>query len=228
MPRSLRKLARTPGTACLALFCGLALAAALAHAQSTAGPTLRTARGCYLVGEYVELDGSGFAPDRRYVVTIDGVYLGASTSDANGNFAVPVRPGGLPADAAEHVDQVQVSDGTNSAHTTFTLTRATGARVITSGGNPSTLRGRFQIWGFSLAGLRRHVYLHYVAPGGHAHKAVLLGHTRGQCGYLRTAPRRLFPFSPSAGTWTLQLDTKRSYVRHPRGPVARIRVAING
>jgi hypothetical protein len=39
--------------------------------------------------------------------------------------------------------------------------------------------------------------------------------------------RELFvPSSLSRGTWTLQVDTRRSYARHPDGPVTSIRVGI--
>ena len=49
----------------------------------------------------------------------------------------------------------------------------------------------------------------------------------GQCGYLRTGKLRVFPFSPSGGTWTLQIDTRRRYAKRPGGPVARISVQIH-
>lgn len=56
---------------------------------------------------------------------------------------------------------------------------------------------------------------------------VKLGHTGGQCGYLLTRSRHVFPFDPSVGNWTLQLDTSPSYTRFPRGPVARIGVRLS-
>lgn len=180
-----------------------------------------------MVGQAVQLQGSGFAPSRTYVVTIDGVFLGQRATNGQGDFSIPVRPGGLPAGAAQHVDRLLVSDGTSSASTTFTLTRAAGARVFdTSGSNPRTISARFQVWGYSMGGSTRTVYVHYVGPSGRARKTVALGGTGGQCGALRTGRRRLFPLSPSSGTWTLQLDTRRSYARHPSGPVTRISVRI--
>jgi hypothetical protein len=36
----------------------------------------------------------------------------------------------------------------------------------------------------------------------------------------------VFPFAPTVGQWTIQVDTQRSYSRHPGGPVARIGVQI--
>src|SRR5580704_12189250 len=82
----------------------LACAGALA-ARAASAPGLSTARGCYVVGQAVQLRGSGFAPSRTYVVTIDGVYLGQRTTDGQGNFSIPVHPGGLPAGRAQHVDR---------------------------------------------------------------------------------------------------------------------------
>jgi hypothetical protein len=187
---------------------------------------LSTDRGCYLVGQSVAITGSGFAATRPFVVTIDGVFFGKSTTDASGAFSTSLRPGGLGRNVAQHVADLSASDGSATAHTTFTVTRKAGARFLASSGNPRTLRAPFEVWGFSLNGARRPVYLHYASPSGRVTKTVSLGHTSGQCGYMRTARRRVFPFSPTFGAWTLQLDTHRGYSRRPSGPVARIGVQI--
>ncbi len=193
---------------------------------TAAAATISTDRGCYLVGQSVRLTGQGFAPYMGYVVTIDGVYLGQRSTDGSGAFAVPVYPGGLPAGAAQHVEQLAVSDGTTTASFVFTLTRRAGARVLASGGTARKLTAAFQIWGFSLSGAPLPVYVHYVSPAGRVRATVALGNTSGQCGYLATRRRRLFPFSASKGRWTLQIDTSRAYARRPPSPVARIRVTI--
>lgn len=192
-----------------------------------AAATIGTDRGCYLVGQTVQLTGQGFGPYMAYVVTIDGVYLGQRSTDGNGALTAPIHPGGLPAGAAQHVEQLAVSDGINTAASTFTLTRRAGARVLASGRNPQTLSAVFQIWGFSLSGAPLPVYLHYVNSAGRLRTTVALGTTGGQCGSLRTRRRRLFPFSASKGRWTLQLDTSPTYTRRPGTPVTRIRVTIS-
>ncbi len=174
----------------------------------------------------MQLQGSGFAPGRTYVVTIDGVYLGQRTTDTQGSFSIGVHPGGLPAGTAQHMDRLQVSDGSSSASATFTLTRSPGALILTSGGNPRTIRGRFLVWGYSMGGATRTVYVHYLAPSGRIRKTVSLGSTEGACGYLRTRLRRIFPLSVSSGTWTLQLDTRQSFARRPGGPVTRIHIRV--
>jgi hypothetical protein len=160
------------------------------------------------------------------VVSIDGVYLGGRTTDSTGSFSVPIHPGGLPAGAAQHLDSLQVTDGTITAQTTFMLTRSAGVQITNTAGGASSLSGQFLIWGFSLTGVARPVYVHYLTPAGRVKKTVSLGTARGQCGYLRTARRRVFPFSVYPGTWTLQLDTLRSYARTAAAPRVRIRVVI--
>jgi hypothetical protein len=204
---------------------GLALAAAL-MAPAADAAAVATNHGCYLVGQKVTLTGSGFAASRAYVVSVDDVYYGMSGTDANGDFSVTFGPGGLGANVAQAVDRLQATDGTSSASTTFTVTRSTGARFLAKRGNPATLKAPFELWDFSSTGARRAVYIHYVAPGGGARATVLLGHTTGECGYLKTKPTRVFPFKPTLGSWTLQIDTQRKYSRHPGGPVARIIVGI--
>jgi hypothetical protein len=76
-----------------------------------------------------------------------------------------------------------------------------------------------------MSGARVPLYMHYIGPRGYK-TTVSLGKTGGQCGYLRTKPRRVFPFIPTGGAWTFQIDTHRDYSRRPSGPVARIAVGV--
>jgi hypothetical protein len=190
--------------------------------------TVRTNHGCYRVGQPIRVNGSGFAPGQLYDVAIDGVDFGQSTTDRKGSFRTRLVPGGLGAGIVQHVNSLNATDGTREASTRFTLTRSTGARFLGSGGNPATLRAPFQAWGFALNGKSRPVYLHYVGPSGRARSTVFLGRARGQCGYLKTSSRRVFPFAPSPGRWKLQLDSVRRYTSRPTGPVARIFVSVGG
>jgi hypothetical protein len=197
-------------------------------ARAAGGPTLSTARDCYIVGRGVALTGSGFAPGRTYVVTVDGVYLGKRTTDAQGNFTIPVYPGGLPAGVVQQVDQIEVSDGSSSASTKITVTRAPGGRILVSTANRKLIRGRFQVWGFSRDGVPRAIFVHYISPSGHRVKTISIGTTRGQCGYLKTPSRLVFPLAVPSGTWTLQIDTRQKYARRPGGPMTRISVHVKG
>jgi hypothetical protein len=203
---------------------GIALTAGGASAAQ--GATLRTGKACYAVGQSVTLSGSGFADASSYVVTVDGIYFGESTTSSSGAFATSLRPGGLGANVAQSVDQLEATDGNAIADTSFTVTRPAGARFLASSGSPGSLRAPFEIWGFSLSGARLPIYLHYVSPAGRVRETVSLGHSGGQCGYLRTAARQVFPFTPSVGTWTFQIDTRKPYSTHPGGAVARIRVGV--
>jgi hypothetical protein len=210
---------RIPITLCAAA----ALAAPAAAAQSG---SISTNHGCYLVGQTVKLRGTGFAPSRTYLVTLDDVIFGGGSTNASGAFSASFRPGGLGANYAQLVDAVEATDGGSTAGATFTLTRRTGARFLAARGNPRTLKAPFELWDFSGTGSPLPVYLHYVSPSGAVRQTVSLGHTGGQCGYLKTKPRRVFPFVPTAGTWTFQLDTHHQYSRRARGPIARISVGI--
>lgn len=159
-------------------------------------------------------------------MTVDGVLFGTRSTDPNGGFSIPLLPGPLPKGVAQHTDTVTVDDGTgNTAATSFILTRSlaqlTGLTKSSSG-----YTGRFKIWGFSPNGRAREVYLHYVSPSGRLYRTVALGSTRGACGSLVSKRELFVPFSLSPGTWTLQVDTRRSYRRHPDGPATRIRVGI--
>jgi hypothetical protein len=214
-------------TARLTASAGLALAALGvlgATADATQSPAIKTG-GCAVVGRPVSLSGSGFANSRQYVVSIDGVYFGESRTRADGGFHSSLRPGGLGAGVAQQVEQLEATDGTSIADTSFTLTRATGARLLAGSGTSGTLTAPFEAWDLS-PGARRQAYLHYVSPAGDARETVALGKTTGQCGYLRTAKRKVFPFTPTFGTWTFQIDTRKAYSPHPGGPVARIQVGV--
>src|SRR5437763_399665 len=102
---------------------------------ATAGRPAVVTQGCYVVGQPVHLFGGGFANRRVYDVTIDGVDFGQARTDATGQFATRLLPGGLGAGVVQHVEHVDVTDGTASAHTHFTLTRAAGARFLATSGN---------------------------------------------------------------------------------------------
>ena len=194
---------------------------------AASNPSISTDHGCYLVGQPVGVRGAGFAPSRQFIVTIDWVYFGNSTTDAQGTFTSSLRPGGLGAGVAQHVDNLIATDGSTSASAFFTVTRKPGARFLATSGNPRTLRAPFEVWGFALDGVSRHVYLHYVSPSGRARTTAFLGNTSGQCGHLFTGSRRIFPFVPGSGHWTFQIDTNSRYFSRPLGPVARIGVQIS-
>ncbi|HEY5316831.1 MAG TPA: hypothetical protein VIJ20_02550 [Solirubrobacteraceae bacterium] len=211
--------------------------AAVTTALASATPMLHTNQACYLVGQRVAITGSGFAAARGYEVAVDGIDFGMSTTDATGGFTASLIPGGLGANVVQAVHTLSATDGTNLTHSTFTVTRTTGARILASTGTVARLRAPFQVWGFALEagkpvayalnGTRLPLYVHYLSPKRRLRTTIALGRTGGQCGYLRTSARRVFPFTPSRGSWTLQVDSNRTYSAHPAGPAARIRVRVS-
>jgi hypothetical protein len=200
--------------------CCLALAA-------SPGPQVSTALGCYRVGQPVTVSGSGFSATQLYDIAIGGVDFGQRATDAAGGFRTLLLPGGLGAGIVQHVNFLNATDGIVDASTKFTLTRRTGARFLGPGGDPATLRASFQAWGFAPDGEPHELYLHYVSPSRRAWTTTILGRTGGQCGYLQTKRRRVFPFNPSAGRWKLQVDQLRKYRSRPGSPVARIFVTVS-
>lgn len=207
--------------------CALGGASAGAVALGSPRATVKTNHGCYRIGQRIVVQGSGFAPMRLYDIAIGGVDFGQSRTDGTGGFRTTLIPGGLSAGIVQHVNYLNATDGTTGATTRFTLTRSTGARFLGTGGDPGTLRAPFQAWGFGLDGKSRPVYLHYVRPSGRGRSTSFLGRTGGQCGFLQTRSRQVFPFTPSPGTWKLQLDTVRRYTSRPKGPAARIFVRVS-
>lgn len=206
-------------------------------ALASSGPMLRTNHSCYLVGTPVSLTGTGFAPYRQYEVALDGVDFGVGTTNPSGAFTATLRPGGLGANVVQGVDALRASDGVRAAYRSFTLTRAPGARILAGTGSARSFRAPFQVWGFTLgrvppapydiAHSRQSVFVHYLSPHGRARATAALGDTGGQCGYLETKARRVFPFVPSRGKWTLQVDTLPHYRPRPPGPWARIPVSVS-
>jgi hypothetical protein len=207
-----------------ALVPALALFVCLAPAAGAA--TLGVDRECYVAGQAVVLDGSGFAPLVSVPVLLGGQPTAAGQSDSSGSIHRQLVAPVLPAGLTEGQVEVDASDGTTPANA-FLNVVVRGADFTPKTGDPHTLMVQQLISGFGLAQTRPAVYLHYVPPGykpgatpGTASAATAasgtvrtrrLGIARGPCGVLRTSPRRLFPFKITPGTWTLQYDTNAKY-----------------
>ena len=213
----------------------LSLLAAATVASAGPAPVVSTDRACYLLGQYIAITGAGFAPSTPVAATVDRVNFGMTTTDANGGFTTRGRPEEIFGHTiAQSLFTLLVTDGTSTASTTFTVTRSTGARLVGATGRTlATYRARFQVWGLALTKGPPPIYpapltvfVHYVGPHGGLRKTISLGRAGGQCGYMKTRPVRVFPFSPIPGNWTLQVDASRAYVRHPPGAVAHIRLLV--
>lgn len=196
---------------------------------STAAPSAAQAaaiavdRACYADPserrDTVRLTGTGFTPNAQYQLTVDGQPLagGTGTADANGDVSGSFLSPELPSGSNQHTFTLGVQEGANAPVTTFTVSNLV-ADFSPASGDPKTLRVRFRFFGFGLSDAApppTPVYVHYVRPGdGKLQKTVRLGTARGACGAIaRTARRKLFPFTPRAGTWKLQFDAQPKYVR---------------
>ena len=200
-----------------ALVAALAIAAAAPAAAAAA--QIQTDRGCYQDNTgTVAVSGNGFDPGQPYSVSLDGKQLGtgASTTDAAGGIAGSFEAPQLSRDAV-HVYTLIVTQGANTATTTFSVTPFL-ADFTPGSGNPKTLRVRFKIFGFGLVTPRPTVYLHYVRPNGKVKRTIRLGKAQGTCGQIsRTARKKLFPFRAERGTWRLQFDTRKRYRKGKTG-----------
>ena len=199
----------------------------LAREAAAVTAHVSVARRCYAVGQKVAITGRGFAAAAPYDLSIDGVDFGQSLTNAQGGFTASVLPGGLGAGQVQIADRLSATDGARRAGAAFTVTRRTGALFANGRGGSPERRVPFQVWDFAPTGPPVNVYLHYLSPSGTAVSTVDLGTTAGQCGALSTRARPLFPFLPSAGTWTLAFDTARTYRVRAAGPSTRLRVTIS-
>jgi hypothetical protein len=204
------------------LAAGLPLALALLVPAAAHGAAVQTDRTCYLqtAKTNVTVSGNGFAPGAAYNVLLDGNPLtgGTNTIDAGGAFQGAFEPPTLADDELERQFTVTATSGATSVSTQFTVT-VLKADFSPTTGDPQKLKVRFSVAGFALNTADPDVYLHYVDPKGKLKHTVRLGRATGQCGRIvRTAKRRLFPFSsPRLGKWQLQFDTTKAFHKGVKG-----------
>src|SRR5436190_2767433 len=179
----------------IALTGALALAAAMPAAASAA--QVQTDQACYQdnTGQVV-VTGNGFDPGQAYSVALDGkpIANGGDTTDPTGAITGSLETPQLDRTAV-HTYTLTVTEGANTATTTFSVTPFL-ADFTPGAGNPKTLRVRFKIFGFGLLPpAHPTVYLHYVRPNGKLKRTVRIGKANGICGQIkRTARRKPFPF----------------------------------
>lgn len=224
---------RHPGLIRVLLACSAAAVGVPAAGATARAATLTTDARCYLQGAPLRMNATGLAPNAPLTVSLDGQALryrnGATpSSDAAGAFASSFATPALAPGLEQRRHRLSVSDGTHKPRARFTVTRPPGADFEPSGGSPQTLRAHFSVWGFALDGgaPRVRVWLHWIGPRGSVRATAALGTTGGDCGALTTGLRRVFPFAPAPGRWTLLFDTHRRYAVHASGPRAKIPVRV--
>jgi hypothetical protein len=193
-------------------------AAAPAHAA-----TVGVDHPCYLArqpglasGQAIQFSGGGFGPGATVTASLDGVAVASGPASPTGDFAGTTAAPALPSNRFTGRSTLTLADGASSASTSFPITLL-AADFSPSSGNPNTLRVRFRIYGFGpvLAALGRgtsaRVYEHLFSPGGKRRATYFVGRTRGPCGSLVTARRRILPFFPLDGRWRFVFTTSRRY-----------------
>lgn len=200
----------------------LTVAAALTPGAANAAQ-ISVDRACYADpaqrADTVVVSGTEFTPNSPFQSTLDGQALAGltGTSDTSGrvtgSFLAPSLANVVGSGTLVHTFTLGVQQGANAPSTTFTVSRLLVSFKPASG-DPKTLKVRFSLHGFGLAGaVNPTIYLHYVRPSGKPGPTYKLGVATGPCGALTTARRHLFPFRVSRGSWRLQFDTSPKYVR---------------
>ena len=201
---------------------GSVIAALLVVPGAASAATASVDRACYPGdgSSQIVVTGSGYTPNEAVNLMIGGGIVGVTTADASGNvrttFPVPAPPttGKSKNDQGYEMSLVQ---GGLTATVPFRTARVVGD-FSPSNGRPATLRVRFSAYGFGVATPTGQpmpkVYVHYVDPKRKVKKTISLGAGVAPCGTIaKTALRKLFPFNPRSGEWTLQFDTNPVYHR---------------
>ncbi len=195
---------------------GLALVLALCE-PAVAAPQIRTERRCYPAPSAptapVAFTAGGLDAGRPYVIALDGTDVVSGTTEATGAVAATIRIPRLRASHGSVTHTLVVTEGANTATTTFGVARVF-ASFSPATGDPNRLRVRFAGTGFAMQKSKPNVYVHEVAPGGRVARTFALGRATGQCGTIAPTRRmRLFPTPPRHGAWHLQFDTSKAYHR---------------
>ena len=204
------------------------LGVVLALPAGALGATVATDRACYNAdgSDAVSVTGSGFTPGALVNVLVDNkVSSTPLVAGADGSVTtklpVPNPPqGGPTAHDRSYGLRLQESGegGVTGAVASTTFSAADLFGDYSPNARSLLSKVRFFASGFALGQPRGAampaIYVHYVDPRGKARLTVPLGTGQGPCGTIRRTKRmRIFPFVPRSGTWTLQFDTSRRYVK---------------
>jgi hypothetical protein len=207
--------------ACTLVPLGLALAAFAAPAGAA---TLTLDRPCYLAkqprlpnGQTINVRGEGFAPGQPVNFTLGSTSLGTLNADAAGSVSGHFQPPSLGGPTQfRAAPALTAGDGTNQAAVPVEL-RQMAADFLPAQGSPR-MKVRFYVYGFgpllAARGLpaAQPVYEHVIDPQGTLQATFAVGRTRGPCGDLVTARRRILPFRTVAdGRWRFVFTTQRRY-----------------
>lgn len=196
-----------------------------APAAASSSVSLAPLKPCYVsvaVGstEPVTLSASGFHPSAPVEIRLDGTPVGTVSAGADGRIEARVNPPHQPRGQRSFRLEVQQRD--DPGHRARVTSRVTALAVslrprAARHDSVVTWRGR----GFTAPGP---VFVHYVKDGV-ARSTVRLASPRRACGKFR-ARRPQFPFQPSLGTWTLQVNQQRAFAPFPQTPFVALPVDV--
>jgi hypothetical protein len=191
----------------------LALAAAV---PASADAAVSFDRPCYqdtYASATAAVTADGLPGDAVVHVAVDGQEQLVARADASGRVSatIPVPAHVGPDEESEHAVTLTTDDGHSTSGTLYASSLTAG--FAPTRGDARTLKVRFSVFGMNLLEPSS-VYVHYVSPNGKLHSTIALGAAQGPCGHIENGKkRRLFPFSPKTGRWTLQFDSRRRYAR---------------
>ena len=199
---------------------------ALGAPAAAAGPvTIAPLKACYVSvaansTEPVILSAAGFAPHAAVDVSLDDVPVASVGAGADGRLnARVVLP---PQRHGQRTVEIALQQRDDPSHRAQVSARVTALEVTL---RPRAARPRSVVtWtgrGFTAAGP---VHVHYL-KGGEVRSTVRLTAPRRPCGTFRVR-RPQFPFQPSRGTWTLQIDQQRAFAPLPATPFVQLPVSV--
>jgi hypothetical protein len=172
--------------------------------------TVTLDRACYVENDTMTATGSGFAPNTDLTLSGDGTFATATT-DANGNFSVPVpAPINPTIDAktssiANYTLNVEnFNDATQNTSVDYQVTNFTLDR-----GKKSDPRAK-RTWAFAGFPSGSTIYGHFRFKG----KTVSnyrFGRATGPCGMLKTTARGIPVSRVHVGKYLVQIDTNKHY-----------------
>lgn len=207
-------------------FVALATATALlAAAPAAHGATAEPLKDCFLSvapgkTEPVPVTSAGFGPNAAVEVRIDGERHAVVNADADGRIT-----GALPAphqERGERTFTIELVERDAPANLVRLESRVTALSVsVKPRAARPTRRVRWSGRGFVGDGP---VYAHYVRAG-RERETIRLARPRGACGRF-SVRRRQFPFRPSIGAWTVQIDQQPRFSSPPNSPFVQLPIAV--
>lgn len=192
--------------------CILALAGtgALALPAGASAATVALDRPCYVAGQPGTIGLFGFAPNAVVSISSPNLASGKAMTDATGSAAVPFSPPTTrenPPRSREFV--VTATEDANPANTATVTSRFAPLAFATDRGTRSPKAKRS--WYFSGFATGKNIYGHFRFKG-RTRANYRFGRAAGPCGeYKRRAPGIPAKGRVSAGSWTVQIDQKKTF-----------------